>query len=115
MKIFNEEKSKKVVYVQRNDLAMLDASSLVVPGSCLITGLVDDSNRYDFVRFEDPRIVEFFKGIDWIVDYKAFRGKSDEFYADAYNLTVAVCGRWSAATIAGISASITSMSLLTKI
>ena len=89
MKIFNEEKSKRVVYVQRNDLAMLDASSLVVPGSCLITGLVDDSNRYDFVRFEDPRIVEFFKGIDWIVDYKAFRGKSDEFYADAYNLTVA--------------------------
>lgn len=89
MKIFNEEKSKRVVYVQRNDLAMLDASSLVVPGSCLITGLVDDSNRYDFVRFEDPRIVEFFKGIDWIVDYKAFRGKSDDFYADAYNLTVA--------------------------
>ena len=83
MKIFNEEKSKRVVYVQRNDLAMLDASSLVVPGSCLITGLVDDSNRYDFVRFEDPRVVEFFEGIDWIVDFKSLKGQDDEVYADA--------------------------------
>ena len=89
MKIFNEEKSKKVVYVQRNDLAMLDSSSLVVPGSCLITGLVDDSNRYNFVRFEDPRIVQLFEGLDWVVDYKSFRGQDDEFFADAYNEVVA--------------------------
>lgn len=88
MKIFNEEKSKKVVYVQRNDLAMLDASSLVVPGSCLITGLVDDSNRYNFVRFEDPRIVQLFEELDWVVDYKSFRGQDDEVFADAYNEVV---------------------------
>ena len=88
MKIFNEEKSKKVVYVQRGDLAMLDASSLVIPGSCLITGLVDDSNRYNFVRFEEPRIVKFFEDIDWIVDFKEFKGKGDDFYADRYNEVV---------------------------
>ena len=88
MKIFNEEKSKRVVYVQRNDLAMLDSSSLTIPGSCLITGLVDDSNRFNFVRFEDPRVVEFFEGIDWIVDYKSLKGKDDEAFADAYNEVV---------------------------
>lgn len=88
MKIFNEEKSKRVVYVQRNDLAMLDASSFAIPGSCLITGLVDDSNRFNFVRFEDPRIVEFFEGIDWIVDFKSLKGQDDEVYADAYNEVV---------------------------
>ena len=85
MKIFNEEKSKKVVYVQRNDLAMLDASSYAIPGSCLMTGLVDDSNRYNFVRFEDPRVVKFFDEIDWIVDFKEFKGKNDEYYEEAYN------------------------------
>ena len=85
MKIFNEEKSKKVVYVQRNDLAMLDSSSLVIPGSCLITGLVDDSNRYQFVRFEDPRVVKFFEDLDWIVDFKSLKGKDDEVFADRYN------------------------------
>ena len=88
MKIFNEEKSKRVVYVQRNDLAMLDSSSLTIPGSCLITGLVDDSNRFNFVRFEDPRVVEFFEGIDWIVDYKSLKGRDDEEFADAYNEVV---------------------------
>lgn len=88
MKIFNEEKSKRVVYVQRNDLAILDSSSLTIPGSCLITGLVDDSNRFNFVRFEDPRIVEFFEGIDWIVDYKSLKGRDDEEFADAYNEVV---------------------------
>lgn len=88
MKIFNEEKSKRVVYVQRNDLAMLDSSSLTIPGSCLITGLVDDSNRFNFVRFEDPRVVEFFEGIDWIVDYKSLKGRDDEAFADAYNEVV---------------------------
>lgn len=88
MKIFNEEKSKRVVYVQRNDLAMLDSSSLTIPGSCLITGLVDDSNRFNFVRFEDPRVVEFFEGIDWVVDYKSLRGRDDEEFADAYNEVV---------------------------
>lgn len=88
MKIFNEEKSKRVVYVQRNDLAMLDSSSLTIPGSCLITGLVDDSNRFNFVRFEDPRVVEFFERIDWIVDYKSLKGKSDEDFANAYNEVV---------------------------
>ncbi len=85
MKIFNEENSKKVVYVQREDLALLDGSSLVIPGSCLITGLVDDSNRRQFVRFEDPRVVEFFEGIDWIVDYKKFRFQDDDTFAAAYN------------------------------
>ena len=63
--------------------------SALVPGSCLITGLVDDSNRYNFVRFEDPRIVQLFEGLDWVVDYKSFRGQDDEFFADAYNEVVA--------------------------
>lgn len=31
--------------------------------------MIDDSNRFEFVKFEEESEVEYFKNLDWIVDY----------------------------------------------
>lgn len=83
MKIFNKENGKEKVYVQMNDLMMLNQSDMPIPASIfekVFSGIVivDDSNRMDFVEFNEPREIEFFKSIDWIVDYKELRKLSDD-------------------------------------
>ena len=70
MKIITEEKA----YVQRNDLAYLESSSLPIPVSIFNKvfkdkTVIDDRNRYEFVEFDDPDEVEYFKEIDWMIDY----------------------------------------------
>ena len=83
MKIFNKENGKEKVYVQMNDLMMLNQSDMPIPASIfekVFTGvvIVDDSNRMDFVEFDKPNEIEFFKSVDWIVDYKELRKLSDD-------------------------------------
>ena len=83
MKIFNVENGIKKVYVQMNDIAMLIHSDLPVPASIYEkiyadTVITDDSNRMDFVEFNQPSDIKFFESLDWIVDYKAIRVLSEE-------------------------------------
>lgn len=72
------------VYVQKNDIAYLNRTDLLIPASifvkCLDNGIViiDDSNRYEFVEFNSPEEIEFFKMIDWIVDYDEIKDLSEE-------------------------------------
>lgn len=40
--------------------------------------IIDDSNRYEFEKFEDDSEIEFFKGLDWIVDYNSVKDLSDD-------------------------------------
>ena len=40
--------------------------------------IIDDSNRYEFEKFEDVDKIEFFKGLDWIVDYNSVKDLSDD-------------------------------------
>ena len=52
MKIFNTENGVKKVYVQMNDIMMLNQTDMPIPTSIyekVFTGIVDDSNRMDFV------------------------------------------------------------------
>lgn len=83
MKIFNEENGVKKVYVQMNDIMMLTHSDLPIPGSVfekVFTDIVivNDNNRMDFVEFNEPDEVNYFKSLDWIVDYKEIRDLSEE-------------------------------------
>ena len=47
-------------YVQKNDIAYMNQTDLVIPASIFmkafgnVTVIVDDSNRYEFVTFEVP-------------------------------------------------------------
>ena len=72
------------VYVQKNDIAYLYSSDLEMPVSVFMKvfgkgdTIIDDSNRYDFVKFEDESDREFFKGLDWIIDYNEVKNLSEE-------------------------------------
>ncbi len=80
MKIITE----KAVYVQMNDIIHLNRTDLPIPASIFMKVfghgivIVNDSNRYDFQKFDKDSEMEFFKGIDWMVDYNAVKDLSDD-------------------------------------
>lgn len=72
MKVFKDGK----LYVNKNDLLILRKSQYQVPESVfggresnLILGIEKDV----FLEFSDEKDIEFFKKIDWIVDYDSVR------------------------------------------
>ena len=40
--------------------------------------IINNRNRYDFVEFDAPEEIEFFKGIDWMIDYNEVKDLSEE-------------------------------------
>ena len=79
MKIITEN----AVYVQKNDIAYLNYTDLPIPASIFMqvfgngTVIINNNNRYEFEKFEDNSEIEFFKGLDWIVDYNSVKDLSD--------------------------------------
>ena len=96
MKIFHEENGKQVVYVHIQDIMYIHnelpmtpipavivdrtfgrvakAASIVVDedtgmSSAVIAGRINDSNRFNFIRFDEEEAVRFFKEQDCIIDY----------------------------------------------
>jgi len=71
-------------YVQKNDIAYLNQTNLAIPASIFMkvfgNGIViiDDSNRYEFVEFNLPEEIDFFKGINWMIDYNEVKDLSEE-------------------------------------
>ena len=81
MKVFTNGK----VYVQNNDLQYLlrVCDGISIPSSIInkVFGdvfIVTDDNRYEFVEFSNPEDVDFFRSCDWIIDYHAFDGMTEE-------------------------------------
>ena len=75
MKIINVEKNKEKVYVQKNDLGKLFDSDIDIPASIFMKSfdkniIIDDNNRFEYILFDKKEEIEFFKSLDWIVDYK---------------------------------------------
>ncbi len=71
-------------YVQKNDLAYLIRSVEHIPASIFMKAfgdsfvIIDDSNRYEFMKFSVPEEIEFFENLDWMVDYSEVKDLSDE-------------------------------------
>ena len=40
--------------------------------------IIDDINRYEFVKFEALEEIEIFKGIDWMIDYNEVKDLKEE-------------------------------------
>ena len=84
MKIFHTEKGKEVVYVQMQDIIYISNEiDISIPASVftkVFTGvtIVNDSNRFDFVRFDKKHEVKYFKDLDFILDYDKYKDLSDE-------------------------------------
>lgn len=73
-----------VAYIQKNDIAYLNQTDLVIPASIFMkvfgdgTTIINDSNRYEFVEFDAPEEIDFFKNIDWMIDYNEIKDLSEE-------------------------------------
>lgn len=85
MKLFHTTKNgKEVVYVQMQDIMYLsNETDMPIPATIftkVFTGvvIVNDSNRFDFVRFDKEHEVKFFKEIDFIIDFDKYKEFTDE-------------------------------------
>lgn len=83
MKLFHTENGKEVVYVQMQDIMHLNQSDLPIPASIytkVFTGvtIVNDSNRFDFVRFDEEHEVRFFRDLEFVIDYDKYKDLTDE-------------------------------------
>ena len=71
------------VYVQKNDIAYLNSSVLPIPASIFMkvfgngVTIINDSNRYDFVKFNKQSEIEYFKGLDWMISYNEVKDLSE--------------------------------------
>ena len=79
MKIITEG----AVYVQKNDIANLNSLDVHMPGSIYMktygfSGGTINRNRFDFIKFESDKEIEFFKAQDWIIDYDEVKDLSDD-------------------------------------
>ena len=77
--------TKETVYVQRNDINYLrqfenmnDYFNIYAKTFTNDINIIDDSNRYEFVRFCDPEDIKYFETIDWILDYKDVKSLNEE-------------------------------------
>lgn len=84
MKIFHTENGKEVVYVQMQDIMYLsNETDIPIPVTIFTkvfagVTIVDDSNRFKFVKFDDEHEVEFFKNLKFIIDFNQYKILTDE-------------------------------------
>ena len=87
MKIFNIGlDNKERAYVQVEDFITLTKVGKPIPASIYDKAMkvkyCTNDNRYNFVEFNEPEEIEFFKNFEWIVNYKDIRYlTSDELKA----------------------------------
>lgn len=79
MKVFHTENGKEAVYVQMQDIMYLsNETDMPIPASIftkIFTGvtIVTDTNRFEFVKFDDEHEVKFFKDIEFIIDFDQYK------------------------------------------
>jgi len=79
MKVIKTENNQEKIYVQMQDMGHLNSTDMPIPASIYMkvfgngVTIIDDSNRFSFVSFEDPKDIEFFKGLDFIIDYNEYK------------------------------------------
>ncbi len=79
MKIFNNENNIKKVYIQVEDIIMLNKLSITIPNSINTNDIINThNNKTDFIEFTNKNEIDFFKSIDWIIDYKRIRNLSNK-------------------------------------
>lgn len=84
MKLFHTENGKETVYVQMEDMMRLNQSSIPIPVSIFekvfTHGIiyVNSSNRFNFVKFDEEHEVNFFREIEFILDYDQYKDLTDE-------------------------------------
>ena len=70
MKVINDN----VAYVQKIDIGNISTYDMPMPSSIFLMAIGENYNLNDklgseFVKFTDPKDVDFFKNVEWILDY----------------------------------------------
>ena len=74
----------KAAYVQKNDLYYLDSTEVPKTRSIYLSVFnwgktrLTKENQFDFYKYEEPEDIEYFKNIDWMVDYDEVKDCSCE-------------------------------------
>lgn len=72
------------VYVQRNDIAFLKHTGFPIPSSIFFKvfdnerATITDNDSSKFVKFDEDNEIEYFRMIDFIVDYNSVKDLSEE-------------------------------------
>lgn len=81
------------VYVQKNDMGFLNQTDSAIPTSIFMKvfgrgiTIIDDTNRFEFIKFEEEHEIDFFKSLDWIVDYDSVKDlNEDEIIQMGYSI-----------------------------
>lgn len=108
MKLFHTENGKEVVYVQMQDIMyLMNEIDMPVPASIfekVFTGvtIVNDENRFDFVRFDGEHDVKFFRELEFIIDFDQYKGLSDHQLEEEFQKLAAkaneIAEKWNGMT-----------------
>ena len=84
MKLFHEEYGKEVAYVQIQDIMYLTYQTIIPKSSSVFSkvftnfSIIDNSNRFNFIRLTDEDEIKFFKEADFIINYDDYKFLTDE-------------------------------------
>lgn len=75
MKVLKQER----IYVQMQDIGYLNSTDMSIPASIYLkvfsgpVTVIGDHNRFDYVSFDDPKEIEFFESLTFIIDYNEYK------------------------------------------
>lgn len=70
-----------VAYIQKKDIDYLKQSDLKIPEFIfykVFGSNIDENNEYEFIKFTKRNEIEYFKNLDWIIDYNQVKNLTDE-------------------------------------
>lgn len=82
--------TSNAVYVQKDDIECLNSLGISLPNSISMEinqyniTQIDDKTKYEFIKFDEQSDIEFFKNLDWIIDYNEVKNLSESEIISLY-------------------------------
>lgn len=82
--------TSNAVYVQKDDIEYLNSLGISLPNSISMKinqyniTQIDDKTKYEFIKFDEQSDIEFFKNLDWIIDYNEVKNLSESEMISLY-------------------------------
>lgn len=74
--------ANNVAYVQKKDIDYIKQSDLKIPEFIFFkvfsTNNINENNEYEFVKFTKSNEIEYFKNLDWIIDYYQVKNLTED-------------------------------------
>lgn len=73
--------TKNCAYVQKVDISYLINSDLKIPETIYLKICcenINKNNKYEFIKFENPDEIKYFKKINWIIDYNDIKNLTED-------------------------------------